>query len=239
MVRAYPPHEDHIKSMSYSSFDVQGQFLRASPAMEPYKYAPLQHADSTRLLTLHPGARASPIQISLIEIRLDDYFESESKFDDSSEWESASDDSSEDESEDATKDTSDHDLDDELHYEALSYTWATEAGDSERSVQIDCDGASICVTYANLPKLQRFNLFRATIPARLSQVQTKKYPKLMPMFCRKNCEAALRRLRNDRNGGRLLWVDAICIDQDNKKERGHQVGLMQDVYRRAGEVLGM
>jgi Heterokaryon incompatibility protein (HET) len=31
----------------------------------------------------------------------------------------------------------------------------------------------------------------------------------------------------------LLWADQICIDQSNKEERGHQVGLMRDIYRRS------
>ncbi|KAF8853139.1 hypothetical protein BDZ45DRAFT_748870 [Acephala macrosclerotiorum] len=34
-----------------------------------YTYAPLRHADSIRLLTLYPGAFASPLQISLAEVR--------------------------------------------------------------------------------------------------------------------------------------------------------------------------
>lgn len=29
---------------------------------------------------------------------------------------------------------------------------------------------------------------------------------------------------------RILWVDAICINQGNKKERGHQVQQIVDIY---------
>ncbi|KAK4204757.1 heterokaryon incompatibility protein-domain-containing protein [Triangularia verruculosa] len=36
---------------------------------------------------------------------------------------------------------------------------------------------------------------------------------------------------------RLLWIDAICIDQNNDKERGHQVGQMRKIYQNAEEVL--
>ncbi|KAF4474320.1 Heterokaryon incompatibility protein 6, OR allele [Colletotrichum fructicola Nara gc5] len=43
----------------------------------------------------------------------------------------------------------------------------------------------------------------------------------------------LRRTEEDR----ILWVDAICIDQSNVEERGHQVGWMGELYRRAEEVL--
>ena len=34
----------------------------------------------------------------------------------------------------------------------------------------------------------------------------------------------------------LLWTDAICIDQENLSERGHQVRLMGDIYRSASNV---
>ncbi|KAI1439855.1 heterokaryon incompatibility protein-domain-containing protein [Annulohypoxylon stygium] len=36
---------------------------------------------------------------------------------------------------------------------------------------------------------------------------------------------------------RFLWVDAICIDQTNTEERGHQVSHMGDFYRRATRVV--
>lgn len=42
-------------------------------------------------------------------------------------------------------------------------------------------------------------------------------------------EAALRcmRLRQKR---RVIWIDSICIDQNNLLERGHQVGMMYSIY---------
>jgi hypothetical protein len=52
----------------------------------------------------------------------------------------------------------------------------------------------------------------------------------------KNCENALRRIRN-RDSHRVLWVDTICINQRDEKERSHQVGLMRDVYNKASQVL--
>ena len=36
---------------------------------------------------------------------------------------------------------------------------------------------------------------------------------------------------------RSLWVDALCIDQDNFEERGHQVSLMPQIYSRASTVI--
>ena len=45
----------------------------------------------------------------------------------------------------------------------------------------------------------------------------------------------LRHLRL-RNKVRRLWVDAVCINQRDIKERGVQVGLMKEIYSRARTV---
>ena len=50
-----------------------------------------------------------------------------------------------------------------------------------------------------------------------------------------NLATALRYLR-DANNFRILWVDAICIDQSNLQERSFQVNLMSDIYRGASRV---
>lgn len=51
-----------------------------------------------------------------------------------------------------------------------------------------------------------------------------------------NLATALRHLRfADKH--RILWVDAVCIDQSNLTERGFQVALMSDVYRLAYRVV--
>lgn len=39
------------------------------------------------------------------------------------------------------------------------------------------------------------------------------------------------------NEPRVLWADSICIDQDNKHEKSHQVRLMADIYSQATQVL--
>ncbi|KAF2832760.1 HET-domain-containing protein, partial [Ophiobolus disseminans] len=52
----------------------------------------------------------------------------------------------------------------------------------------------------------------------------------------RNLEAALRRFRY-KDSWTTLWVDAVCIDQDNIKERGHQVKLMGDIYSTASQFL--
>lgn len=57
----------------------------------------------------------------------------------------------------------------------------------------------------------------------------------MSLLVTPNCELALRYLRHP-DAWRVLWVDALVIDQENIAERSQQVALMPDIYRRAGMV---
>ena len=52
----------------------------------------------------------------------------------------------------------------------------------------------------------------------------------------KNCHEALLRLRH-RNRKQKLWLDAICIDQENEKDKSHQVAMMADIYSKADRVI--
>jgi hypothetical protein len=44
-----------------------------------------------------------------------------------------------------------------------------------------------------------------------------------------NLGAALRRVRYEHKP-RIIWADAICIDQSNVRERGHQVAVMGKIF---------
>ena len=83
-------------------------------------------------------------------------------------------------------------------FEAISYTWADESGDSAKKATIYLDSKPFTVTA--------------------------------------NCERALRRVRL-KGQSRLVWIDAICIDQDSEAEKTHQVQLMAQIYARANRVL--
>jgi hypothetical protein len=52
---------------------------------------------------------------------------------------------------------------------------------------------------------------------------------------RENIEAALRRLRYT-NKLRILWVDAICVNQRDDIEKNEQVLLMRQIYESAERV---
>ncbi|KAK5996317.1 Heterokaryon incompatibility 6-like protein [Cladobotryum mycophilum] len=57
-----------------------------------------------------------------------------------------------------------------------------------------------------------------------------------PFPVTKNLDSALRHLRLA-DAERVLWIDAICIDQNNISERAYQVGLMRDIYVKARRVV--
>jgi hypothetical protein len=56
-----------------------------------------------------------------------------------------------------------------------------------------------------------------------------------PFSVQKNLWQALIHLRS-RDQKQILWIDAICINQDDIQERNHHVGIMGQVYSTAEEV---
>ena len=51
-----------------------------------------------------------------------------------------------------------------------------------------------------------------------------------------NLHAALLRLR-DRDIPRIIWVDAICINQEDEQEKEHQIQSMAKIYGKASRVI--
>ena len=119
---------------------------------------------------------------------------------------------------------------------ALSYTWGVGAS----SLAIELNGASFSVglnLFCLLVDLQkRFRLghrfgesLRAVSPSRdASRKDTVASSRLVEegRIVKTQCT-----LRN------LFWIDAICINQDDMLERGHQVGFMRDIYSTADFVM--
>ncbi|CZR65731.1 uncharacterized protein PAC_15631 [Phialocephala subalpina] len=58
----------------------------------------------------------------------------------------------------------------------------------------------------------------------------------MPLKVTASLDTVLRVLRKP-SGSRIIWIDQICIDQDNIPERSEQVQVMRDIYSRAHQVL--
>ncbi|KAK1960047.1 heterokaryon incompatibility protein [Colletotrichum sublineola] len=89
----------------------------------------------------------------------------------------------------------------QAQYEAVSYTWAGESGDSTR-----CRPMFIGPFWDIVP-------------------------------ITRNCENALRSIRISGGPSRKIWIDSLCIHQDDEKERSAQVALMPRIYANAAGVL--
>ncbi|KAF2213754.1 hypothetical protein CERZMDRAFT_12653, partial [Cercospora zeae-maydis SCOH1-5] len=52
-----------------------------------------------------------------------------------------------------------------------------------------------------------------------------------------NLQVALKHISRTISEPLTLWIDAICINQNNEKEKCEQVARMRDIYSRAEEVI--
>lgn len=62
-------------------------------------------------------------------------------------------------------------------------------------------------------------------------------PKEQRMSITSNLHDALKCFRPRTGPGRLVWIDAICVNQADLTERSSQVSLMRDIYCNASQVL--
>ncbi|KAF2496771.1 hypothetical protein BU16DRAFT_458540 [Lophium mytilinum] len=59
-----------------------------------------------------------------------------------------------------------------------------------------------------------------------------------PFWITQNLWRALRQLRADKTVSKtLIWIDSICINQNDLQERNHQVSAMGQLYSSAAEVI--
>ena len=56
------------------------------------------------------------------------------------------------------------------------------------------------------------------------------------IYVTKNLEAAILQLRQEKTA-RVLWIDAICINQTSVEEKNHQVTMMGTIYQEAEKVI--
>lgn len=115
-----------------------------------------------------------------------------------------------------------------FEYDALSYTWGNPVLEIPRDLPLaDCLPQSFITTpiQGNGQNVETRHSILSTIRVNGKQHEVTE-----------NLYSALRRLRQiDRK--HFLWVDAICINQEDLRERSEQIKLMGDIYRNAKEVL--
>ena len=98
-------------------------------------------------------------------------------------------------------------------YEALSYVWGSLEDLTDVDVLVD----------RRRDVLQHLMGRPSPRPSKASLPITRNLAEALPYF---------RRL----NESRVLWIDAICINQKDVPEKGHQVGRMADIYKLAMRV---
>lgn len=68
------------------------------------------------------------------------------------------------------------------------------------------------------------------------QINGSEVDSLQFLYVRNNLLTALKYIRLP-DGPRVIWADAICIDQQNMSEKGREVGRMGQIYNEAAQVL--
>ena len=112
-------------------------------------------------------------------------------------------------------------LNDRPDYHTLSYVWGAPVFDKELVVH---DTLSETAIRGKASSHNAGGLTAArslSVPVSILMITT-------------SLDTALRGLRKT-DEPRVLWIDAICIDQKNVDERSSQVSMMGDIYREAKE----
>lgn len=102
-------------------------------------------------------------------------------------------------------------LDDKAHYEAVSYVW----GHEEHDQAINVNDSIFLVTPNVEAALRAFRVDATSFEKELIETAG---------------EGTIATKYLDVSGSRLLWIDAICINQGDLDERAEQVKLMGTIY---------
>ena len=108
-------------------------------------------------------------------------------------------------------------------HDALSYTWGNDEATQKISIQIP------------VPSLPTDAKSRWQAAKQHTQEQRDK----RRLYIRPNLEDALRQFRDTDSSQEdlFLWVDALCINQDDETEKSRQVAKMAEIYSKARDVL--
>ena len=112
-------------------------------------------------------------------------------------------------------------------YDALSYTWGTE--EATQKIVLRTRWSQLDATATGKAKLK--NAVQK-VKARDDVIKNK-------VYVRPNLEDVLRQFRNtgDDQDDVILWIDALCINQEDEKEKSKQVAKMAEIYSNAKDVL--
>lgn len=99
-------------------------------------------------------------------------------------------------------------------YEAISYAWGTKEDPKK--------------LYIIPEKEALYDLRRKMAPTRYDDSEY--------IAITANLHSALRRFRRP-NAIRLLWADAVCLNQENAEEKSHQIPNIREIYTKASNVL--
>lgn len=113
------------------------------------------------------------------------------------------------------------------HYEALSYCWGGE--EKPQSISIHGQSPRSRPRSRSLGKWEGAR--QETEPLALYRRHEGSVLNIT-----QNLYAALLRLR-DHGCSRTLWVDAVCINQEDEKEKEKQIPLMAEIYAKAFRVV--
>ena len=113
-------------------------------------------------------------------------------------------------------------------YEALSHAWASKM--SRKSIQVhSSDPEPKTLNPLVEPFGQRRSARRKPNTSHASTCSTS-------LQVARNLALALEHLRLP-SEDRMLWIDAICINQRDLIEKGHQVGRMADIFKPATRIV--
>jgi hypothetical protein len=116
--------------------------------------------------------------------------------------------------------------------------WPLDAADAIRLVVLHPGSRSECIrlslVYTTLSELPVYDALSYAWGS--SEVSAPGYMDDAPTTLRQNLWSALIHLRSASHE-RVLWIDAICIDQNNIEERNRQIKLMGDIYSKADAVI--
>ena len=107
-------------------------------------------------------------------------------------------------------------------YEALSYHWGD--GEAERPIHVRNNSKST-TTLGSMHRIED-----VVSAAAINLIEFKQF------WVKPNLYSALHHLRYQKEK-LTIWVDAMCINQDNLVEKQQQVGRMSEIYSRASSVI--